>query len=97
MDRLIHTALSTLRISSQGDTVHANNLAQASVPGFLKAVINSAAVRLQFVSLVMPFLRIAVKFGIRKFPPMSRSMATVISLFNVKTEFQNCRGAATCA
>ena len=34
MDRLIHTALSTLRISSHGDTIHANNLAQASVPGF---------------------------------------------------------------
>ncbi len=34
MDKLIHTALSTLRISSLGDTLHASNLAKASVPGF---------------------------------------------------------------
>lgn len=46
MDRLIHTALTTLRTSNHGDTVHATNMANASVPGFRRDLEAASEVRL---------------------------------------------------
>jgi flagellar basal-body rod protein FlgF len=46
MDRLIHTALTTLRTSNHGDTVHATNMANASVPGFRRDLESASEVRL---------------------------------------------------
>ena len=34
MDKLIHTALTSMRLSNHGDTLQSSNLANASVPGF---------------------------------------------------------------
>ena len=45
MDRLIHTALTTLRTSNHGDTVHASNMANASVPGFRRDLEVASEVR----------------------------------------------------
>jgi flagellar basal-body rod protein FlgF len=46
MDRLIHTALTTLRLSNHGDTLHASNMAKASVPGFRRDLEAASEVRL---------------------------------------------------
>lgn len=46
MDRLIHTALTTLRTSNHGDTLHASNMAKASVPGFRRDLEAASEVKL---------------------------------------------------
>lgn len=46
MDKLVHTALSTLRITNHGDTLHASNMANASVPGFRRDLESANEVRL---------------------------------------------------
>ena len=46
MDRLIHTALTTLRTSNHGDTLHATNMANASVPGFRRDLEAASEVKL---------------------------------------------------
>ena len=45
MDKLVHTALTSMRLSNHGDTLQSSNLANASVPGFRRD-LQAAEVRL---------------------------------------------------
>lgn len=46
MDKLIHTALTTLRITNHRDTLHASNIASSSVPGFRRDLEAASEVKL---------------------------------------------------
>ena len=46
MDKLVHTALTSMRLSNHGDTLQSSNLANASVPGFRRDLQAAQEVRL---------------------------------------------------